>query len=62
MAITAPLPYALTDYHARLRRLCEQGIVGMFRGVGVPIGCAVTEVLVDQAAAKAEIDPVEFGA
>ena len=28
------------------RRLVNKGIVGMFRGVGVPIGCAVTEVLV----------------
>jgi len=62
MAITcAAAPYALTDYHARTRvAYVNKGIVGMFRGVGVPIGCAVTEVLVDQAAAKAEIDPVEF--
>ncbi len=62
MAITcAAAPYALTDYHARTRvAYVNKGIVGMFRGVGVPIGCAVTEVLVDQAAAKAGIDPVEF--
>jgi len=62
MAITcAAAPYALTDYHARTRvAYVNKGIVGMFRGVGVPIGCAVTEVLVDQAAAKAEIDPVDF--
>lgn len=62
MAITcAAAPYALTDYHARTRvAYVNKGIVGMFRGVGVPVGCAVTEVLVDQAAAKAGIDPVEF--
>ncbi|PPR11248.1 MAG: Caffeine dehydrogenase subunit alpha [Alphaproteobacteria bacterium MarineAlpha11_Bin1] len=62
MAIAcAAAPYALTDYHARTRvAYVNKGIVGMFRGVGVPVGCAVTEVLVDQAAAKAEIDPVEF--
>ena len=62
MAITcAAAPYALTDYHARTRvAYVNKGIVGMFRGVGVPIGVAVTEVLVDQAAAKAGIDPVEF--
>ena len=62
MAINcAAAPYGLTDYHARTRvAYVNKGVVGMFRGVGVPIGCAVTEVLVDQAAAKAEIDPVEF--
>ena len=62
MAITcAAAPYALTDYHARTRvAYVNKGIVGMFRGVGVPVGCAVTEVLVDQAAAKAGIDPVKF--
>ncbi|MEX2453943.1 MAG: xanthine dehydrogenase family protein molybdopterin-binding subunit [Rhodospirillaceae bacterium] len=62
MAITcAGAPYALTDYHARTRvAYVNKGVVGMFRGVGVPVGCAVTEVLVDQAAAKAGIDPVEF--
>ncbi len=57
----AGAPYALTDYHARTRvAYVNKGIVGMFRGVGVPVGAAVTEVLVDQAAAKAGIDPVEF--
>ena len=62
MAIScAGAPYALTDYHARTRvAYVNKGIVGMFRGVGVPVGAAVTEVLVDQAAAKAGIDPVEF--
>ena len=62
MAIAcAAAPYALTNYHARTRvAYVNKGIVGMFRGVGVPVGCVVTEVLVDQAAAKAEIDPVEF--
>ncbi len=62
MAIScAAAPYALTDYHARTRvAYVNKGIVGMFRGVGVPIGCAVTEVLVDQAAARVDLDPVEF--
>ena len=62
MAImSAAAPYRLTDYHARTRvAYVNKGIVGMFRGVGVPIGCAVTEVLIDQAAAVAGIDPVEF--
>lgn len=57
----AAAPYRLTDYHARTQvAYVNKGIVGMFRGVGVPIGCAVTEMLVDQAAAKMNIDPVEF--
>lgn len=62
MAIScAGAPYTLTDYHARTRvAYVNKGIVGMFRGVGVPVGAAVTEVLVDQAAAKVGIDPVEF--
>ncbi|MEE2721728.1 MAG: xanthine dehydrogenase family protein molybdopterin-binding subunit [Pseudomonadota bacterium] len=62
MAVScAAAPYALKNYHARTRvAYVNKGIVGMFRGVGVPVGVAVTEVLVDQAAAKAGIDPVEF--
>ncbi len=62
MAImSAGAPYSLTDYHGRTRvAYVNKGIVGMFRGVGVPIGCAVTELMVDQAAAAAEIDPVAF--
>ena len=62
MAIScAAAPYALTDYHARTRvAYVNKGIVGMFRGVGVPIGCAVTEVLIDQAAARTGFDPAEF--
>ena len=62
MAINcAAAPYRLTDYRGRTRvAYVNKGIVGMFRGVGVPIGCAVTEVLIDQAAAKIGIDPVEF--
>jgi carbon-monoxide dehydrogenase large subunit len=62
MAImSAAAPYSLSDYHGRTRvAYVNKGIVGMFRGVGVPIGCAVTEVLIDKAAAAAKIDPVEF--
>lgn len=58
---SAGAPYRLTDYRGRMRAAyVNKGIVGMFRGVGVPIGCAVTEVMADQAAAAAGIDPVEF--
>ncbi len=62
MAImSAGAPYSLTDYRGRTRvAYVNKGIVGMFRGVGVPIGCAVTELMVDQAAAAAGIDPVAF--
>ena len=62
MAITcAGAPYSLVDYKAQTRvAYVNKGVVGMFRGVGVPIGCTVTEVLVDKAAARLDIDPVEF--
>ncbi len=62
MAITcAAAPYSFENYRARTRvAYVNKGVVGMFRGVGVPVGCAVTEVLVDQAAARANVDPVEF--
>jgi aerobic carbon-monoxide dehydrogenase large subunit len=32
----------------------------MYRGVGMPLACAATELLVDLAASKLAIDPVEF--
>ena len=62
MAImSAGAPYSLTDYRGRTRvAYVNKGIVGMFRGVGVPIGCAVTELMVDRAAAAAGLDPVAF--
>lgn len=54
-------PYRVADYSARTRvAYVNKGIVGMFRGVGIPIGVAVTEQMMDFAAHEAGIDPVEF--
>ena len=59
--IMAGAPYALTDYRARTRNVyVNKAIVGVFRGVGMPLACAPTEVLVDKAAAALGIDPVAF--
>ena len=60
MAITmAGAPYDFSDYSARTRSVyVNKNLIGMFRGVGMPLACAVTEVLLDQAAARLGIDPV----
>ena len=62
MAITmAGAPYEFADYEARTRSVyVNKNLIGMFRGVGMPLACAITEVLADQAAARLGIDPVEF--
>ena len=62
MAITsAGAPYAFDHYRGRTRvAYVNKGIIGMYRGVGIPIGCAVTEQMIDFAAHAAGIDPVEF--
>ena len=62
MAITsAGAPYAFDDYRGRTRvAYVNKGIIGMYRGVGIPIGCAVTEQMIDFAAHAAGVDPVEF--
>ncbi len=54
-------PYAAAAHHARLRVAFQnKPQVGSYRGVGQPIGCAVTEMLVDAAARAAGMDPAEF--
>jgi carbon-monoxide dehydrogenase large subunit len=60
MAITmAGAPYDFSNYEARTRSVyVNKNLIGMFRGVGMPLACAVTEVLVDLAAEKLGIDPV----
>lgn len=62
MAITsAGAPYRFGDYRGRTRvAYVNKGIVGMYRGVGIPIGCAVTEQMVDFAAHAVGVDPLEF--
>ena len=54
-------PYALTAYSGRFRAAFQnRPTVAMYRAVGQPIATAVTEQLVDLAAAEAGIDPAEF--
>lgn len=62
MAITmSGAPYNFTDYKARTRSVyVNKNLVGMYRGVGMPFACVVTEVLADRAAAALGMDPVEF--
>ncbi len=54
-------PYRFGHYRGRMRAAyVNKSIVGMYRGVGVPIACAVTEQLVDMAARAVGMDPVAF--
>jgi carbon-monoxide dehydrogenase large subunit len=54
-------PYAAPGLSAHLRVLFQnKPLVGSYRGVGAPIGCAVTEMLVDAAARAAGMDPAEL--
>lgn len=62
MAITATgTPYQFLDYKARTRSVyVNKNLVGMYRGVGMPLACVATELLTDLAAEKLGIDTVEF--
>lgn len=54
-------PYALKAYSGRFRAAFQnRPTVAMYRAVGQPIATAVTEQLVDLAAAEAGADPAEF--
>ena len=54
-------PYANEHYEGRLRIAFQnKPPSGMYRAVGQPIACAVTEQLVDWAAHAAGIDPVDM--
>ena len=54
-------PYRVGAQRARARVAYLNKVpTGSYRGVGQPVGCAVTEVLVDEAAHALEVDPVEF--
>jgi carbon-monoxide dehydrogenase large subunit len=54
-------PYNFTDYKARTRSVyVNRNLVGMYRGVGMPFACILTEVLADRAAHSIGMDPVEF--
>lgn len=54
-------PYALKSYAGRFRAAFQnRPTVAMYRAVGQPIATAVTEQLVDLAAAKIGADPAQF--
>src|SRR3984885_14261862 len=53
--------YATRNYRARTRVVFQnKNVMCQYRGVGHPIACSVTEGLVDLAALKIEMDPVEI--
>ena len=62
MAITATgAPYSFENYKARTRSVyVNKNLIGMYRGVGMPLACVATELLTDLAADKLGIDTVEF--
>lgn len=54
-------PYRFETYRARLDCVLQnKSMTGQYRSVGHPIGCSVTERLVDLAAQARGEDPVEF--
>lgn len=62
MAITLMgAPYNFENYKARTRSLyVNKNLIGMYRGVGMPLACVAAELLTDQAASRLGMDPVEF--
>jgi carbon-monoxide dehydrogenase large subunit len=62
MAITScGAPYEVPNYRGRTRSVyVNKNLIGMYRGVGIPLGVAVTEVLTDLAATRLGIDPAAF--
>jgi carbon-monoxide dehydrogenase large subunit len=54
-------PYITKNYRARARVVFQnKNVMCQYRAVGHPIACSVTEGLVDLAAAKIAMDPVEI--
>jgi carbon-monoxide dehydrogenase large subunit len=54
-------PYKMSHYHARARVVFQnKNVMCQYRAVGHPIAVAVTEGLVDLAAAKIGMDPLEL--
>jgi aerobic carbon-monoxide dehydrogenase large subunit len=54
-------PYVTKNYRARARVVFQnKNVMCQYRGVGHPVACSVTEGLVDLAAAKIGMDPVEI--
>ncbi|HUN96355.1 MAG TPA: xanthine dehydrogenase family protein molybdopterin-binding subunit [Bradyrhizobium sp.] len=54
-------PYTTENYRARARVVFQnKNVMCQYRGVGHPVACSVTEGLVDLAAARIGVDPVEI--
>src|SRR3984957_1471607 len=54
-------PYVTKNYRARARVVLQnKNVMCQYRGVGHPVACSVTEGLVDLAAMKIGMDPVEI--
>lgn len=54
-------PYAMPEYRGRLRVVFQNKVqTSQYRAVGHPIACAVTEALIDRAAQRLGIDPLEM--
>lgn len=54
-------PYKTQNYRARTRVVFQnKNVTCQYRGVGHPIACSITEGLVDQAAQRIGMDPVEI--
>jgi hypothetical protein len=64
MAITlAGAPYRFENYKGRTRSVyVNKNLIGMYRGVGMPLACVATELLTDLAAAKLGLDTVSSSA
>ena len=54
-------PYRFGHYKARTRSVyVNKNLIGVYRGVGMPLACVMQELLTDFAADKLGIDTVEF--
>ncbi len=54
-------PYEVLNYRGRTRSVyVNKNLIGMYRGVGIPIAVAVTELLTDLAAKRLDMDPAEL--
>lgn len=54
-------PYRFENYRARARNAyVNKNLIGMFRGVGIPLSCVISEVLLDLTAERIGMDPVDL--
>jgi carbon-monoxide dehydrogenase large subunit len=54
-------PYVFSDYRGHTRNAyVNKNLIGMYRGVGIPLSCVATEVLVDLAAHRIGLDPIAY--